>query len=850
MIYTHNGNVVGSSPFRSTMKDISEPRIEVDDEGAEFIAKHNGQCFEIWNTLSDIQKIQYNALHDKVEQVCSVCFELFTKYYKDLEFYALMYRNIPLYRLSLDAYSMMFFASRKNEIIGYHAHIIRARSPKAQIAKLYYDNKALFPKACKKHLDIDLFDVTSDKVTFTEDVILNFKNNTIPQVRSIDNLSSSECQAILENKRLILSDYGHLVGQAPWMYDCLPYQVDFRQILPDSIFPHKELITKFFNERGKASFSRDIDSIEKNDNAFLNAIYNELCPLIKKAYSYSLPCNDITGLNPFEKKKEEVPSKNWFSITTSAESAVNHLEKAKYTDGPSFNSESFGYAYTDKERIEDYENWIFRYEHYPETRGDMALTPGSGIHFSGPRWSNRSIVSPLEFQQKQEYLKQVNEAYIKNKATLQQLRDSERQRREMEANMRADIRAERIKEIEPLQKEIQNVLEKIENHKKEISGLLEATVTVIRNNNDALNIELNRSYEKQYDELWLTKQDFIRKLEASRPYYDSFISLFKRQKLILRNIERGNIITKEHLMGFSGSKIFNDWYEPIKKEKERLAHMEQLRREEEQKREQERLRLEREKMEREEEARRAQYRYNERNAHHRDGLLHFDMDSHTYMVNGKTLESVTTLVSNSFPKFNSEEHARHTAARNGMTVREVIDMWEDKGRKSREQGTQLHEKIEKYYQGIDSPSDPTFELFKQFAGKITLKPYRTEWGVYDFDLGIAGSIDFVDFQNGEYSIYDWKRSEKLIANGLPAKISQYGEKGNYPLGHLDNTPYYHYALQLSLYRYILERNYGIKVTHLRLGIFHPSYTKPYLLEMPYLENEVNDIFNLRSEIIL
>ena len=107
----------------------------------------------------------------------------------------------------------------------------------------------------------------------------------------------------------------------------------------------------------------------------------------------------------------------------------------------------------------------------------------------------------------------------------------------------------------------------------------------------------------------------------------------------------------------------------------------------------------------------------------------------------------------------------------------------------------------------------------------------------------------MDYQNGEYIIYDWKRSEKIIENGMPVKINKYGEKGNYPLEHLDNTPYYHYALQLSLYKYILEKNYGMKISDLRLGIFHPSYNKPYVLRMPYLEKEINDIFNLRSEVI-
>ena len=73
--------------------------------------------------------------------------------------------------------------------------------------------------------------------------------------------------------------------------------------------------------------------------------------------------------------------------------------------------------------------------------------------------------------------------------------------------------------------------------------------------------------------------------------------------------------------------------------------------------------------------------------------------------------------------------------------------------------------------------------------------------------------------------------------------------GNHPLEHLYNTPYYHYVLQLSIYKYILEKNYGMKISDLRLGIFHPNYNKPYILRIPYLEKEINDIFNLRSEVI-
>ena len=266
---------------------------------------------------------------------------------------------------------------------------------------------------------------------------------------------------------------------------------------------------------------------------------------------------------------------------------------------------------------------------------------------------------------------------------------------------------------------------------------------------------------------------------------------------------------------------------------ERLRVDEEKRRLEEEKR-----KAEEERRRKEEEARLEKFRYNKRNSHRRDYYISFDEANHKYTVDGKILQSVTNIVENCFPKFDAQLHAMTTAAKMGMTEEEVIAMWERKGKESRELGTAMHQKIESYYQGKDSREDDAFRLFKVFADKVKLEPYRTEWTVYDTDYNIAGTIDFVDYQDGKYTVYDWKRSDKIIANGMPVKVSKYQEKGLYPLEHLENSAYYHYALQFSLYKFILEKNYDIKVSDLRLGIFHPSYEKPYVLKMPYLEKEV------------
>lgn len=254
--------------------------------------------------------------------------------------------------------------------------------------------------------------------------------------------------------------------------------------------------------------------------------------------------------------------------------------------------------------------------------------------------------------------------------------------------------------------------------------------------------------------------------------------------------------------------------------------------------------------EREETIRREKANYNERNRHRLDDLLRFDSGSHLYSVNGIPLQSVTDFVEHCFPEFDARTMARHTAARTGQNVADVLEMWERKGKESRDAGTEMHKKIESFYQLKNITDDDTIRLFRIFTNQITLNPYRTEWSIYDTATNLAGTVDFVDYTDGKFIIYDWKRSDKLVNNGMPVMKSKYNKKALPPISHVEDCAYYHYAMQLSLYKYILEKNYGIEISDLRLGVFHPTYNKPYVLKVPYMKREIDTLMSLRESVIL
>jgi hypothetical protein len=65
---------------------------------------------------------------------------------------------------------------------------------------------------------------------------------------------------------------------------------------------------------------------------------------------------------------------------------------------------------------------------------------------------------------------------------------------------------------------------------------------------------------------------------------------------------------------------------------------------------------------------------------------------------------------------------------------------------------------------------------------------------------------------------------------------------------LPDTNFWHYALQLNIYKKILELKYGKVVTDLYLVCLHPDSTyKTYdRINVPILEKEIADLFEVRK----
>lgn len=222
-------------------------------------------------------------------------------------------------------------------------------------------------------------------------------------------------------------------------------------------------------------------------------------------------------------------------------------------------------------------------------------------------------------------------------------------------------------------------------------------------------------------------------------------------------------------------------------------------------------------------------------------------------MDGKKINySVTGLIESFFPEFDSDywsdkkaierikiEGGKLTDENIYKVKKDILMEWEENRKDAADKGTILHEKIENFYNNIEDNLDaPEFTYFKNFIQKYPkLKPYKTEWRIFDSNLSLAGSIDMVyEKDNGDLFLFDWKRSTKII-NGAGHLIESDYDYGFDELSHIADNSYNRYSLQLNLYKYIIESNYGKKISSMNLLILHPHFHTFFHLQIPDLEKE-------------
>ena len=243
-----------------------------------------------------------------------------------------------------------------------------------------------------------------------------------------------------------------------------------------------------------------------------------------------------------------------------------------------------------------------------------------------------------------------------------------------------------------------------------------------------------------------------------------------------------------------------------------------------------------------------------------DQYIDFEPEGHIYTYKGQTrLLPVSSLIAYFFEQFDAQAAARRRWERYGIPIEESLTAWERIGKMACEVGTFVHEQTENFFRDGSFETDYDFEYagtvehvnvekekqhFLHFVEDYQIHPYRQEWPVFDKELNIAGTIDMICQEaDGEFTIYDWKRSGKVVNPLGQPIVEAFGGRTGINGITLPDTAFYHYCLQQNLYRYMLETNYGIRIKAMNLVVLCPDYPRYYVASVPKMDDVIQQVIS-------
>lgn len=218
------------------------------------------------------------------------------------------------------------------------------------------------------------------------------------------------------------------------------------------------------------------------------------------------------------------------------------------------------------------------------------------------------------------------------------------------------------------------------------------------------------------------------------------------------------------------------------------------------------------------------------------------MDMDTWLILKKTLLSRKKFDSRYLTKFNINEEEFLTKKA------EILKSYDTTREESCKRGTEIHSILEQALYR----KDPSISKY-QFGGNLDVYEgnYSKELkdGVYPEylvsykfnDLIICGQIDLLIIENGEITVLDHKTNSKLEMKSYYDRNKKSNVMMKYPLNNVMDCNGMHYALQLSLYAWMIKQiKPEYKVKRLTLHWIDHDNNESYI-DVPYMENEIRSM---------
>ena len=237
----------------------------------------------------------------------------------------------------------------------------------------------------------------------------------------------------------------------------------------------------------------------------------------------------------------------------------------------------------------------------------------------------------------------------------------------------------------------------------------------------------------------------------------------------------------------------------------------------------------------------------------------FYADGHYYECKGKRVGiSVTTFIHEYCNEFDAEGMAEKVANRDGKTAQQVLDEWAYKRDFSCSKGTTCHEWSQSLWSGAEY-KPLLFDESKEYMSALDkiknqavnfkndyqehLEHLIDELPIGSEEFNIASCVDhlFYNKLTGGLVLVDYKTNS--LMEGYNKKA--YKKAMKVPLSHINDDALHHYHIQLSIYKFLIEKYTGLKVDEMFIVYMSENIENYEIIEIPYLYEEVRKILENR-----
>lgn len=245
----------------------------------------------------------------------------------------------------------------------------------------------------------------------------------------------------------------------------------------------------------------------------------------------------------------------------------------------------------------------------------------------------------------------------------------------------------------------------------------------------------------------------------------------------------------------------------------------------------------------------------------------FFEDEHYYECKGNRVGvSVTSFISQFENEFKKEEIAEKCSIKEKRSVEEILKEWKYKADFACEKGTTCHEYAQSLWNSLYSYDNYNMRLFDKsdkylesvYKIQEQAKNFRSDYNyclehlVDELPIGseeydIASCVDhlFYNKLTGGLVLVDYKTNSILKGYNDSEYNRRYTKKMKVPLHKINDDSLHHYYIQLSIYKFIIEKYSGLKVEEMFIVYMSENIKNYEIIKIPYLEEEVKKILENR-----